>query len=113
MAAKNKPYEQFGEYILFKKLETDALGELWRAARIENGQVGTLVAVRRLTGGDRAALSASANGAHDLVPHFTGVTFAKHRVIGVQNDVPFIAHDYAGGRSLRHIVNRARGAQGV
>lgn len=113
MAAKNKPYEQFGPYILFRKLETDPLGELWRAARIENGQIGTLVALRRLTGGDRAALTASAAGARDLVPHLTGVTFAKHQVIDVINDVPFMAHDYAGGRSLRHIVNRARGGQGV
>jgi len=113
MAAKNKPYEQFGPYILFKKLESDPLGELWRAARIENGQIGTLVALRRLTGGDRAALTASANGARDLVPQLTGVSFAKHQVIDVVNDVPFIAQDYAGGRSLRHIVNRARGGQGV
>jgi len=113
MAAKNKPYEQFGPYILFKKLESDALGELWRAARIENGQIGTLVAVRRLTGGDRAALGASATAARDLAPQLTGVSFAKHQVIDVINDVPFIAQDYAGGRSLRHIVNRARGGQGV
>ncbi|HJW93382.1 MAG TPA: TonB family protein [Thermoanaerobaculia bacterium] len=113
MAAKNKPYEQFGPYILFKKLESDPLGELWRAARIENGQIGTLVALRRLTGGDRAALSASATAARDIAPHLTGVTFAKHQSIDVQNDVPFIAHDYAGGRSLRHIVNRARGGPGM
>jgi len=113
MAAKNKPYEQFGPYILFKKLESDPLGELWRAARIENGQIGTLVALRKLTGGDRAALTASANGARELVPQLTGVSFAKHQVIDVVNDVPFIAQDYAGGRSLRHIVNRARGGQGV
>lgn len=113
MAAKNKPYEQFGQFILFKKLESDALGELWRAARIENGQLGSLVALRRLTGGDRAALAASAKEAHDLVPHLTGVTFAKHQVIDVVNDIPFMAQDYAGGRSLRHIVNRARGGQGV
>src|SRR3954452_3576397 len=113
MAAKNKPYEQFVPFILFKKLESDALGELWRAARIENGQLGSLVAVRRLTGGDRAALAASAKEAHELVPHLTGVTFAKHQVIDVVNDVPFMAQDYAGGRSLRHIVNRARGGQGV
>jgi protein TonB len=113
MAAKNKPYEQFGPYILFKKLESDPLGELWRAARIENGQIGTLVALRRLTGGDRAALTASASEAHELVPHLTGTSFAKHQVIDVHNGIPFIVHDYAGGRSLRHIVNRARGGQGV
>jgi TonB family protein len=113
MAAKNKPYEQFGQYILFKKLESDPLGEQWRAARIENNQIGTLVAIRRLTGGDRAALTASAAEARDLVGHLTGVSFAKHQVIDVINDIPFIAQDYAGGRSLRHIVNRARGGQNV
>ena len=113
MAAKNKPYEQFGQYILFKKLETDSLGELWRAARIENGQLGTIVALRRLTGGDRAALAAAAGDARDLVPHLTGVSFAKHQALDVVNDVAFMAQDYEGGRSLRYIVNRARGGQGV
>ena len=44
MAARNKPYEQFGPYILFKKLEQDSLGDLWRAGRIENGAVGATVA---------------------------------------------------------------------
>src|SRR5204863_224087 len=34
MAARNKPYDQFGPYILFKKLESDSLGDLWRAGRI-------------------------------------------------------------------------------
>jgi hypothetical protein len=41
MAARNKPFDQFGPYILFKKLETDSLGELWRAGRVEGGQLGT------------------------------------------------------------------------
>jgi protein TonB len=113
MAAKSRPYEQFGPYILFKKLEADALGDLWRAARIDGTQLGPLVAVRRLTGGDREALSAAALAARELVPQMTGTSFAKNQVIDVLNGVPFIAHDYAGGRSLRHIVDRARGGAGV
>ena len=48
MSAKNRPYEQFGSFILFKKLETDALGDLWRAGRVDNGQLGPIMAVRRL-----------------------------------------------------------------
>jgi protein TonB len=113
MAAKNKPYEQFGTYLLFKKLESDALSELWRAARIEDSQLGPLVAVRKLTGGDRAALVASAETARDVVPQLTGTSFAKQQIIDVINGVPFVAHDYSGGRSLRHIVDRARGGAGI
>jgi TonB family protein len=113
MSAKNRPYEQFGPFILFKKLETDALGDLWRAARVDNGQLGATMAVRRLLGGNRAALTASAEEAHNLVPLLAGTTFAKDQTIDVTNGIPFVAHDYAGGRSLRHIVDRARGGNGV
>lgn len=113
MSAKNRPYEQFGSFILFKKLETDALGDLWRAGRVDNGQLGPVVAVRRLLGGNRAALTASAGEAHNLVPLLAGTTFAKDQTIDVANGIPFVAHEYAGGRSLRHIVDRARGGNGV
>src|SRR5438552_54775 len=50
MASKNRPYEQFGSFILFKKLESDALGDLWRAGRVDGTQLGRTVAVRRLAG---------------------------------------------------------------
>src|SRR5204863_75515 len=46
-------------------------------------------------------------------PLLTGTTFAKDQVIDVLNGTPFIAHEYGGGRSLRHIVDRARGAAGT
>jgi TonB family protein len=113
MSAKNRPYEQFGSFILFKKLETDALGDLWRAGRVDNGQLGPTMAVRRLLGGNRAALTASAGEAHSLVPLLAGTTFAKDQTIDVANGIPFVAHEYSGGRSLRHIVDRARGGAGV
>jgi len=113
MSAKNRPYEQFGSFILFKKLETDALGDLWRAGRVDNGQLGPTMAVRRLLGGNRAALTASAGEAHNLVPLLAGTTFAKDQTIDVANGIPFVAYEYAGGRSLRHIVDRARGGAGV
>jgi periplasmic protein TonB len=113
MAAKNKPYEQFGPYILFKKLEADALSELWRAARVDGGQLGMTVALRRFTGGNRDALAASAAHAKNIVSGLTGTSFAKSQVVDVINGTPFVAHEYAGGRSLRHIVDRARGGNGL
>ncbi len=113
MAAKSKPYEQFGPYILFKKLESDALGDLWRAGRIENNALGTTVALRRLTGGDREAIVSAISLARQVAPLLTGPSFARDQVIDTFNGIPFIAHDYAGGRSLRHIVDRARGGNGI
>jgi len=113
MAARNKPFDQFGPYILFKKLETDSLGELWRAGRVEGGQLGTTVALRRLSGGNRAALAANAQSVSELLPQLSGTSFARDQVVGVLDGVPFIAYSYAGGRSLRHIIDRARGGNGV
>ncbi|HVE70605.1 MAG TPA: TonB family protein [Thermoanaerobaculia bacterium] len=113
MAARNKPYEQFGPYILFKKLEQDSLGDLWRAGRIDGSQIGTTVALRRLSGGDRGALTASADTAARVVAQLTGTSFVRDQVAGIADGVPFLAWDYAGGRSLRHIVDRARGGKDV
>lgn len=109
MAGKGRPYEQFGPFILFKKLEADALGDLWRAGRIDGNAIGATVALRRLSGGKRDALLESAGEAKAIVPMLTGTSFARNQVIDVIDGVPFIAHDYSGGRSLRHIVDRARG----
>ncbi len=113
MAAKNRPYEQFGTFILFKKLDTDSLGELWRAARLDGSILSPMLAVRRMSGGHRTAMMQSASEASQLVPLLSGTTFAKDQTIGVIDGVPFVAHEYSGGRSLRHIVDRARGDAGT
>ena len=111
--AKNKPYEQFGPYVLFKKLESNPLGDLWRAGRIDGSALGPVVALRRLTGGNREALLGSIDVARQVAPLLTGPSFAREQVIDAIDGIPFVAHDYAGGRSLRHIVDRARGGNGV
>jgi TonB family protein len=113
MPGKTRPYEQFASYILFRKLESDALGDLWRAGRIEDRHLGPLVALRRLTGGNREALTECARDAREIAPLLTGSSFVKDQVIDVASGVPFLAHDYSGGRSLRHIIDRARGTGGV
>ncbi|MFP5247889.1 MAG: hypothetical protein ACLGH0_14440 [Thermoanaerobaculia bacterium] len=111
MAARNKPYDQFGPYILFKKLESDALGDLWRAGRIENGQLGPTVALRRFTGGHRELLTANVQAVTQILPKLGGTSFVRDQQAGVQDGIPFLAWDYAGGRSLRHIIDRARGGK--
>jgi len=113
MAAKNKPYEQFGPYILFKKLESDALSELWRAARVEGSTLGPLVALRRFTGGNREALASAAHASKNVVAQLSGTSFVKNQIIDAVGNIAYIAHDYDGCRSLRHIADRARGAGGT
>ncbi|HXH90930.1 MAG TPA: hypothetical protein VNN25_05070, partial [Thermoanaerobaculia bacterium] len=75
MAAKNRPYEQFGTFILFKKLDTDSLGELWRAARLDGSTLSPILALRRMSGGNRTAMTQSASEASQLVPLLSGTTF--------------------------------------
>ncbi len=111
MAARNKPYDQFGPYILFKKLEADALGDSWRAGRIDGTQLGQTVALRRLTGGVREALVANAQAIEPILPRINGTSFAREQHSGVIDGVPYVAWEYAGGRSLRHIIYRARGGK--
>jgi TonB family protein len=113
MAARNKPYDQFGPYILFKKLEADALGDSWRAGRIEGSQLGPVVALRRLTGGQREALVANAHALEEILPRINGTSFARDQHAGVIDGVPYVVWEYAGGRSLRHIIDRARGGKDV
>lgn len=113
MAARNKPYDQFGPYILFKKLEADALGDSWRAGRIDGGQLGPTVALRRFSGGQRDAMVANAQAVEQILPRINGTSFARDQHAGVIEGVPFVAFEYAGGRSLRHIIDRARGSKDV
>lgn len=109
MASKSRPYEQFGSFILFKRLETDALGDLWRAGKIDGGQLAGTVALRRLSGGSREAIVQSANEAREIVPMLNGTSFVRNQSFDVVDGIPSISYEYAGGRSLRHIVDRARG----
>lgn len=108
MAARNKPYDQFGPYILFKKLEADALGELWRAGRIENGKLAATVALRKLTGGNRGALAANIQAIAPILPRISGSSFVRDQRAGVIDGTPWIAWEYSGGRSLRHVIDRGR-----
>jgi TonB family protein len=108
--SKSKPFERLGSYILFKRLDTYALGEIWRAARIEGGSISPLVALHKLTGGDRDALAESAAAAAAFISQLGGATVVKSQRIELVDGIPLVSHEYGAGRSLRHIVDRARAA---
>jgi TonB family protein len=109
VAPKGKPYELFGSYLLFKKLESDRFSELWRAGEITNNTIQNTVVVRRFVSGDRELLKQAAEHARSVVAGVSGTTFVKGQKIGFVSGVPYLAHEYNGGRSLRTIVDKARG----
>ena len=80
MAATKKPYEQFGPYILFRKLESDALGDLWRAGRIEGNALGPIVALRRLSGGNREAFVQAAESGVGVFEMDSSVSAAEREL---------------------------------
>jgi eukaryotic-like serine/threonine-protein kinase len=105
--SNKQPYQQFGSYLLFRKLETDALGELWRAGEIAGEVTDRLAVVRTFRGGNRAALTESAEHARAVAAALTGTTVVKNQKAGVTDGIPWVAFDYPGGRSLAQIIRVA------
>lgn len=112
MPPKVKPHEQFGPFILFKKFETNPLGEVWRAAKIEGQQLGAAVAVHRLSGGNREGIRRTVEWARPIAPELSGTTVVKQQMIDIVDGIPFVAHEYASGRSLSYVVDKSRGGAG-
>jgi TonB family protein len=104
---RSKPFERFGTYILFKRIDTDSFGELWRVGAIEGKEVGGLLALRKLTG-DKTTMAGAVAAASPLVGTVEGAALVRGQSYGVVNGEPFITWEYGGGRSLRHLVDRAR-----
>jgi periplasmic protein TonB len=111
MATRQKPYEQFGPFILFRKLESDALGDLWRAARIDGTEIGPMVAIRRLSGGRREALVENAHAVAQILPHLAGTSFVREQQVLIVDGSPCLVWEYGGGRSLRYIIDQSRGTK--
>ena len=106
--SKGKSSERFGPFVLLRRLENDALGEVWRAVEWKPDSWGQIVVLHLLTGGDRPAVRQAAEAARPIVAALSGTTVARHQQIGVTGNTPWLAHEYPGGRSLQSIVTKAR-----
>lgn len=96
-----------GNYILFKQLEVDALSELWRAGRLDDGKVSEIVTLRRFRGGDARALRAAAGEAKGVVGQIQGSAVVRGQRITTAEGHVLLEHEYSGGRSLQGILERA------
>ncbi|HVT43094.1 MAG TPA: TonB family protein [Thermoanaerobaculia bacterium] len=113
MATRARPYELLGHYILFKRIDSSHLHELWRGAKIEGDRLGELLAIHRFIGGDLEALRNSIEHARPAVPSISGTTVVRLQEYDIVDGSPIVVHEYTPGRTLKHIVDRARSGVGT
>ncbi len=106
-------HQKFGHFILFEKLESDPIEEVWRAGRIEGNTIGSVVALHRfnLDGIDQNAFFEALTQPRAVAPSITGTAFVKQQGIDAIDGIPYLEHQYATGRTLRHIIEKARSGQ--
>ncbi len=101
--------DQFGNYLLLKKLGEDALGETFRAGRIGRGTLERIVLLRVLNGqgldGERIARSLQARAG--LAQALKSPYIAQAIDVGQVRGVPYTAYDYSAGRSLAQLLEQA------
>lgn len=107
--SRQSPYSKYGSFILFKKLDESALAEIWRAAPIDGSTVGPHIALLRFTGGDGASLRRAAEQAAKSLKTLEGSTVVRNQTYHLVGRLPVITWDYAGGRSLFHMLEVAAG----
>lgn len=100
-------YSLLGSYILFKQLEENALSELWRAGRLEDGKVSEIVALRRFRGGDPRAMRSAAGEAKGMIGQIQGSAVVRGQRISSAEGHVLLEHEYSGGRSLQGVLDRA------
>lgn len=96
----------FGDYLLFRKLSTDALGDTYRAGKRGPQGIDRVVLLRQFNGSgvDRASLAAALSerrGVHKVLqnPHIGEGVDA-----GQIGETPFASWEYISGKNLRELL---------
>lgn len=102
--------EQFGKYLLLKKLAEDALGETFRAGRVGGHGMEQVVLLRVFngTGIDAAALSGALAKRKAVHQALVSPNIGNGVDLGEVRGVPFVAYDYISGKDLAALQEQAR-----
>ncbi len=102
MSASAPSPRPFGPYVLTRAIGTDPLGEVWRGGTAGGPRLHPFLLFRLFTSAavDRTALLAAMETAVHLVEEVKGPAVARGHVLGVIDDVPFLAVEYVEGRTL-------------
>jgi len=102
--------QQFGEYLLFRRLTTDGLGETYRAGKIGNQGIERVVLLRLFNGEgiDPDSLwrtIADRMGLHRILqnPHI-----GDGADVGRVGSTPYVAYEYVSGKNLAELLHQAR-----
>ncbi len=102
--------EQFGKYLLLKKLAEDALGETFRAGRVGPHGMEQVVLLRVFngTGIDAGTLSTSLAKRRTVHQALVSPNIGTGVDLGEVRGVPFVAYDYISGKDLAALQEQAR-----
>jgi TonB family protein len=102
--------QQFGEYLLFRRLTSDGLGETFRAGKIGNQGIERVVLLRLFNGAGIDADSlwrtiADRMGLHRILqnPHI-----GDGADVGRVGSTPYVAYEYVSGKNLAELLSQAR-----
>ncbi len=101
---------RFGDYVLFKRLGVDDLGESYRAGRVAGASIERVVLLRLFNGRtiDRPALWRSVAARGPVQKLLTSARLAEGIELGVVAGTPFAAYAYVSGPNLLALLQRAR-----
>jgi TonB family protein len=101
--------EEFGKYLLLKKLSEDPLGETFRAGRVAGGSVEQVVLLRVFNGRnlDAARLWQRISGRGAVQAALKNPNVGNGVDLGEERGVPYAAYDYISGRNLENLLIQA------
>jgi len=102
--------EEFGKYLLLKKLTEDPLGETFRAGRVGDQGMEQVVLLRALNGPrlDTARLAEALPGRAPIQQGLKSPNIGNGVDLGDVKGVPFVAYDYISGKNLATLLAEAR-----
>lgn len=102
--------EEFGNYLLLKKLSEDALGETFRAGKVGKDGVDQVVLLRVFNGKglnlERIGAAVTAGG--PIQAALKSPNIGNGVDLGLVRNYPYTAYDYISGKSLAKLLAKAR-----
>jgi serine/threonine-protein kinase len=101
--------DQFGNYLLLKRLGEDALGETFRAGRIAQQALERVVLLRVLNGQgfDAEKIARALQARAGLGQALKSPNIGGAVDVGQVRGVPYIAYDFTSGRTLAQLLEQA------
>jgi|CXWL01.1.fsa_nt_gi TonB family protein len=101
--------EQFGNYLLLKKLADDALGETFRAGKVGKSGMESVVLMRVFNGPsvDGELLWNKVSKRAALQQRLKSPNIGDGVDLGTVRSVPYVAYDYVSGKNLGNLLEQA------